>query len=545
MRNVECPGTVAFLKRHWATITVLTVTAVAFVIRLYFMGRFTEYNADSYYYMILGRSLRDSFEYTVRGLLHTKYLPGFPVAMWLVSYIAGGIENAAKLIALLCGSMTVVVTYGLARELFDRRVGVLAAVLIALQPTYLAWTSQPMTEGIFTFLFAGSVWLVLTGCKRGSMFRRLLGAAAGGACFLVRWEGILLFPLVALILWIYRHEAGLSWWEPVAMLALGGGPIGAYAIRNLALTGSISSYVAEYSDYRPEVISLGVLRTRFVAYAWSGFSSAFFGVLAYISFAWALLRKRWRPLLVMGGWFLLYLAMHMFWYYAYERFMAPAMPAVSILIAFLVCDVAGMLVAGDGGRMLPVSGVDAEQGGGGHLSLPRPVRLAGPWLVALLVIGLLVNCFVNGNNAAQVLADAYGDDHGGRGMVRAADWLGENDPGSRVAASAGPYFAWLYDSGEIVYLRSVPWDLPVEEGTVPLTNASIDDSSIDFLVEDGVKYLVLHYSEVEEKANALVKIGEVSPGRIEQVAYWEDLYTEPTPAHLMTTTIFKVLPHGE
>ena len=79
-------------------------------------------------------------------------------------------------------------------------------LIVAFQPTFLKWTILPMTEGLFTFLFALGVYLLLTGCHRASPARRALGALAGGLCLFIRWEGVLFAPLAILVILLYLKE---------------------------------------------------------------------------------------------------------------------------------------------------------------------------------------------------------------------------------------------------------------------------------------------------------------------------------------------------
>src|SRR5450756_2205713 len=143
----EGPGARAarIAKEHWPALLIVAFMAGAFFLRLYYLSKHTEYTADSYYFLILARSIRDTFTYTVRGVAHTKYLPGYPISIWLGGYVAGGLQHAANLIALLGATFTVLVTYGLGRELFNRWAGVVAALIVAFQPTFLKWTVLPMS----------------------------------------------------------------------------------------------------------------------------------------------------------------------------------------------------------------------------------------------------------------------------------------------------------------------------------------------------------------------------------------------------------------
>jgi 4-amino-4-deoxy-L-arabinose transferase-like glycosyltransferase len=315
-----------FAKAHWHILIVVAIMVAAFLIRLHYLSKHTEYTADSYYFLILARSIRDTFTYTVRGIAHTKYLPGYPISIWLGGYVAGGLQRSANLIALLGATFTVLLTYGIGRELFNKWAGVVAALIVAFQPTFLKWTVLPMTEGLFTFLFAAGVYLLLTGFKRASLPRRTLGAVAGGLCFLVRWEGILFLPLMVLIAIIYFKGSEFKWWEALVMLFVFGLPMGIYVARNLIVTGKTTSYLGEFREYSMKV-TYQVLKHRVKVLVWNGLSDSLFAVLFFIGALYCLVRKKWKAFLLVGGWYALFAGFHLFWYYSYERFMAPPVPA--------------------------------------------------------------------------------------------------------------------------------------------------------------------------------------------------------------------------
>lgn len=533
------PGrTVRLAKENWPVLAVVGIMTAAFLVRAYYLARHTEYTADSYYFLILARSIRDSFTYTVRGAAHAKYLPGYPISIWLGGYLSGGLENAAGAIALLGGTLTVLTTYGIGRELVGRRVGLAAALIVAFAPTFLKWTCLPMTEGLFTFLFSGGVYLLITGCKRASVSRRTVGALAGGLCFLTRWEGLLFFPLMVLIVLLFIKDSRLKRWEPPLMLALFGGPMLVYLARNLVTTGSMTAYKGEYDAYTPGV-TFAVLKHRLKVYAWNGTSDALYSVLFYLGALWCLIRKRWKMFLIAGGWFGLFVAFHMFWYYSYERFMAPAAPAVALMIAFLVVDLAD----GAGKVFGPEGPVSARMGAGGIEGGARRVLLASArWFTWVGLACLLVLTVTHGLvRADRVIAEnykAFADDHGGNGMREAARWLDRNAGGQTVAVDAGPYFHWLYYPGEVLYLRPVPWDLPVEDRDVESQDIPAE------LYERGVGYMVIGQTDngVEDELEVLGIVGEKRRG-IREVARWVNRYDFPEP-HDLETVIFEILPPG-
>jgi 4-amino-4-deoxy-L-arabinose transferase-like glycosyltransferase len=532
---------VRFVRKHWPLLLVVGIMAAAFALRMYYLSKHTEHTADSYYFLILARSIRDTFTYTVRGITHTKYLPGYPGAIWLGSYLVGGLERSANLIAVLGGTFTVLITYGLGRELFDRYVGLAAALIVAFQPTFLKWTTLPMTEGLFTFLFAGGIYLLLTGCKRATPARRTLGAVAGGLCFLTRWEGILFLPLAVVILLLYLKEAELRYWEPPVMLLAFGLPIGVYITRNLIATGKVTHYIGEYREYSTRV-TFAVLKHRVKVYGWNGMSDAAFSALFGLGAAWCLVRRRFKQFLIVAGWFVLFLGFHLFWYYAYERFMAPAVPAVGLMIGFLFVDLAytaRTVFAADGwvSKKLSRQPVGEPVTGGAAKARYLPaVRAVCYCALAAALIALVLHGALRADTATMNDAKAFSDDHGGQGMKQAAAWLNTNAPGRLVASDAGPFFNWLYYPGDVLYMRPIPWDLPVEDQDV-----SWEDTPGQ-LYRRGVRYLVLGQTEkgVEDE---LVVFGIVGRYReqLREVASWVNHYDFPEP-HDLTTVVFEVLP---
>lgn len=574
----------AFFKAHWHILLLVAIMVAAFLLRLYYLGKHTEYTADSYYFLILARSIRDTFTYTVRGVAHTKYLPGYPILIWLSSYIFGSLTRAANMIALLGATFTVLVTYGIGRELFNKWAGLAAALVVAFQPTFLKWTVLPMTEGLFTFLFAAGVWLFITGSKRASPARRTLGAIAGGLCFLVRWEGMLFVPLAILVMLVYMKGSRVRWWEPVVLLVAFGLPMGIYITRNLIVTGKVTSYVGEFREYSIKV-TLPILKHRAKVYIWQGMSDALFVVAFFLGSVWMLVRKKWKAFLILVGWFAIFAGFHLFWYYAYERFMAPAVPAVALVIGYLFVDLAapswaffaeaGWLARRRYGKPaaapvpagaappgqevpstppeapmpVPHDGICPETGKAKHVEAVNMPRNARIWLraaqvvcmvvLAVLLVGLVGHGLVRANEVIKQDYLAFADDHGGAGMAQAADWLNQNAPGQLVAADAGPYFDWLYYPGDVLYLRPVPWDLPVENADIAYVNTSRE------LYQRGVRYMVIGQTE-KGVADELQIFGLNTPydmRHIRPVAQWANHYTYPTP-HDLQTVVFEVLPPG-
>ena len=105
---------------------LVAIMLAAFLLRMHYLAKHTEYTADSYYFLILARSIRDTFTYTVRGVAHTKYLPGYPIID-----LAGRLpDGRARALGEPAGGPRGDVhgpgTYGIGRELFNKWAGLAA-----------------------------------------------------------------------------------------------------------------------------------------------------------------------------------------------------------------------------------------------------------------------------------------------------------------------------------------------------------------------------------------------------------------------------------
>jgi hypothetical protein len=106
--------------------------------------------------------------------------------------------------------------YSIARRLFDRRVGTLAAVLFMLSDTVCQFAISGLSVSL-TMAWAGAATLALVsaaqhaaqGDKRGGLWRAIVAAALIGGAFLTQYPaGLLLLPAMAFAGWIAGRQRG-------------------------------------------------------------------------------------------------------------------------------------------------------------------------------------------------------------------------------------------------------------------------------------------------------------------------------------------------
>jgi 4-amino-4-deoxy-L-arabinose transferase-like glycosyltransferase len=135
---------------------------------------------------------------------------GYPATLAGVYLLTNSSVPAAKLLNAALGTAACLLVYFVGREVFDRRVGLVAAGILALFPSQVFLPTLLMTETPWTFLtlLLLALTLALTLRKRPGWLPVALLGLAFGAASLVRGE-MLAFPLVLVAVWAVAYRSGL------------------------------------------------------------------------------------------------------------------------------------------------------------------------------------------------------------------------------------------------------------------------------------------------------------------------------------------------
>ena len=159
---------------------------------------------DTAFYDHAGRALADGKGYVhFYGLPTAQWPPAYPFLLAGIYKTVGHNIIVPKVVNALAGGLTCLLIYLIATRVFDRRVGLVAAVLFAVFPGQLFWSTLLMTESLTPallclILLLFMMWVVE---QRGAGWLRYgtLGALFGVAV-LARGEGPVLM-LAALVVW--------------------------------------------------------------------------------------------------------------------------------------------------------------------------------------------------------------------------------------------------------------------------------------------------------------------------------------------------------
>jgi 4-amino-4-deoxy-L-arabinose transferase-like glycosyltransferase len=149
------------------------------------------------YYARLAENLAAGRGYTSlrENGLTLIYPPLFPAAIGLLTFVGLSAETAGRLVSVVCGSALVLPIFGIAASLYDRRVALVAAVLVAVHPLLVTLSVTVFSEPLYTVLMTGGVFFVLHGRRQGRLRSFAAAGALFGLSYLTRPEAIL-FPLI-------------------------------------------------------------------------------------------------------------------------------------------------------------------------------------------------------------------------------------------------------------------------------------------------------------------------------------------------------------
>ncbi len=223
---------------------LLIVIGVALLARLAILPWFNGIppkTVDEFQFNQLAVSIvqRGEFAYTP-GKSTSMRPPLYPTFVAGV-YAVAGAENfqAVRLAQILLNLLTVVIVYGLCREVFDRTASVAAAAMCAAYPSLWGHDYLLLTEVLFTFLLSLSL-LFTARFRRTDRLVEL--AAAGlllGLAALTR-SAMFFFPPAAILLLLCNRQ--LSWSRRIVaasvFLAAFSGAVGPWLVRNAKLQGT-------------------------------------------------------------------------------------------------------------------------------------------------------------------------------------------------------------------------------------------------------------------------------------------------------------------
>ncbi len=193
-----------WLKSHQLDLAMLTIiVSIAFFIRFYGI----ELNPYSFINdegkmgntgsCIADGACNNLFETGWAGQPMLAFLPiGISISIF------GHTATAVRTVSILMGTLAVLCTYLLTREIFGQTQAWMAAGLLAALPINVHFSRLGVSNIIDSLSTTAILWLIFRGMKRGSVLTILLAGILAGICF-ATYPGTRLAPILGLFLMLF------------------------------------------------------------------------------------------------------------------------------------------------------------------------------------------------------------------------------------------------------------------------------------------------------------------------------------------------------
>ena len=236
----------------------LWVFSVAFVLRavwfliVYFQNPEGFFSTDSWQYIRIAQNITAYGEYSQGQFGEQSFIPdalrtpGYPLTIILCNFL--GINLTGLLILqLFVGALTCSIVARVAFMITRRKsLAVLSGLLLALNIPSIFFTTNVMTESIFTLLLLIGIARFIRWLQQGSMLQLFISALLIGVSMLFR--PIALYLPLALVVLVLCHKGGFqNLWRPALItLAIPYMLISPWVMRNNAVFGK--PFVSTVSD---------------------------------------------------------------------------------------------------------------------------------------------------------------------------------------------------------------------------------------------------------------------------------------------------------
>jgi hypothetical protein len=186
-------NTLANQRKQTLWVVAIIVLAALFRAGLVALPRVIRWDEPNYLW--LGRALLTGRPYSISGVPELHYTPLLPALSGGIYLLTGNPELSTDIWMVIFGALAPLPIYAIARRLYNARVALLSALLVAFFPTQssavLYWGT--MTEPLFVFLIFAAVWAVMMALDDDRLWAWPLAGGLLSLAYLARPEGLVWF----------------------------------------------------------------------------------------------------------------------------------------------------------------------------------------------------------------------------------------------------------------------------------------------------------------------------------------------------------------
>jgi 4-amino-4-deoxy-L-arabinose transferase-like glycosyltransferase len=354
------PGNAAF----WRAISLSIAVAVALLVLLPLALRIKVAEYDEAIFLDVARNLqRIGLPLRSVGTQGVAYLEHTPLLVFLLGMVTPQTPEAlawARWMTALAGLGCVVLTYLIGERTAGWRAGLVAAVLLALRPTFAVNAYFIRQETFMTLAMLAALLILITDRRRGSLWRMALTGLALAAAVLFK-EIAVLFVAACVVFVVLLHRANPARAWRAALLV--GAPsllvLGAWALWAWQLSPSIFSSVMQRWLANAQGGLMPGARRGLSAFVWaSRLALDLLGLPVVVGLLWALVRaartgrRYWQPeRLLLWGYLAAAIGVSFLIGLKEPRHLIGVLPCVALLIGIAGSEWLVGLPAGPPGRL--------------------------------------------------------------------------------------------------------------------------------------------------------------------------------------------------
>ena len=190
-------------RENYYILIVFILFIISFALRLYRYGNQTVQPDEIFYSSWAFAILSQNWEWGINFMLGQP--PLFPYLLAVITFLFGGDMNVLRVVPIIFGSLSVFPMYYLGKTLFDRRVGLLSAILLCFCSFHILYSRTLMLEAPVIFFILTSMYFFWKSYNDNRIiYACLAGIFLGLACD-TKYIGFGLYPAYILyLLWINK-----------------------------------------------------------------------------------------------------------------------------------------------------------------------------------------------------------------------------------------------------------------------------------------------------------------------------------------------------
>jgi len=154
------------MKGNRCIFLLLIILLIGLLPRLGLLGYFWDKApkiVDATHYQAIAKNIYNHHEFAhTKGRLTSMRPPLYPALLSAIYCLTGGIHlNAVRIVQIILSLGLIFMVYLLGKKIFGQKIGLLAALIFALYPSFLFFTHFLLTEVLFTLLLTLFVWFFL------------------------------------------------------------------------------------------------------------------------------------------------------------------------------------------------------------------------------------------------------------------------------------------------------------------------------------------------------------------------------------------------